>query len=48
MSSSIVSSERFDRMNYKILQADVTKVISYQTLGSQVDLTFLDPPFNQN
>jgi site-specific DNA-methyltransferase (adenine-specific) len=35
-------------MIYQIIQANATKAITQETLGSQVDLTFLDPPFNQN
>jgi len=35
-------------MDYKVIQADAAKDISLETLGSHVDLTFLDPPFNQN
>ncbi|MDT7605428.1 MAG: hypothetical protein QOF61_3425 [Acidobacteriota bacterium] len=34
-------------MTHKIIQADATKSINLETLGSEVDLTFLDPPFNQ-
>ncbi len=35
-------------MNYQVIQANATTAITHETLGSQVDLTFLDPPFNQN
>ncbi|MBD2580354.1 site-specific DNA-methyltransferase [Oscillatoria sp. FACHB-1406] len=34
--------------DYKIIQADATQVIEPSILGSEIDLTFLDPPFNQN
>jgi DNA modification methylase len=34
-------------MTHKIIQADATQSINLATLGSEVDLTFLDPPFNQ-
>jgi site-specific DNA-methyltransferase (adenine-specific) len=34
-------------MTHKIIQADATQSINVDTLGSEVDLTFLDPPFNQ-
>jgi DNA modification methylase len=35
-------------VDYKILQADATKVIDCKTIKSKIDLTFLDPPFNQD
>ncbi|MCA1630932.1 MAG: site-specific DNA-methyltransferase [Acidobacteria bacterium] len=34
-------------MTHKIIQADATTSINLETLGSEIDLTFLDPPFNQ-
>lgn len=34
-------------MTHKIIQADATKSINLAALGGEVDLTFLDPPFNQ-
>jgi DNA modification methylase len=34
-------------MTHKIIQADATQSINLATLGGEVDLTFLDPPFNQ-
>jgi DNA modification methylase len=34
-------------MSHKIIRADATKSIDLATLGGEVDLTFLDPPFNQ-
>ncbi len=34
-------------MTHKIIRADATTSINLETLGSLVDLTFLDPPFNQ-
>jgi DNA modification methylase len=34
-------------MTHKIIQADATKSIDLATLDGEVDLTFLDPPFNQ-
>jgi len=33
---------------YNLIQADTTKAVNHEMLGSPVDLTFLDPPFNQN
>jgi 16S rRNA G966 N2-methylase RsmD len=34
-------------MTHKIIRADATKSINVETLGTEIDLTFLDPPFNQ-
>ena len=35
-------------MNYTILQGDCSKILSEKVIGIRTDLTFLDPPFNQN
>lgn len=35
-------------MNYTILQGDCLKILSEKGIGIRTDLTFLDPPFNQN
>jgi len=35
-------------MNYTILQGDCLKILSENIIGIRTDLTFLDPPFNQN
>lgn len=35
-------------MNYKILNTDSIKLLSNSQLDEKIDLTFLDPPFNQN
>lgn len=35
-------------MNYKILQGDCLKILSEELRKETVDLTFLDPPFNQD
>ena len=35
-------------MNYTILQGDCVKCFSDKFTGINIDLTFLDPPFNQN
>lgn len=35
-------------MNYKILHNDSIKLLSNSQLDEKIDLTFLDPPFNQN
>lgn len=38
----------FSTNNYTIIQADATQVVKDEFPDSQIDLTFLDPPFNQN
>jgi DNA modification methylase len=35
-------------LTYRVIQADTTNGMTHDMLGSSVDLTFLDPPFNQN
>lgn len=35
-------------MNWKILNIDSIDLLSRRLFGEQVDMTFLDPPFNQN
>jgi DNA modification methylase len=34
--------------NYKIIQGDCIKLLSNKKFSQEVDLTFLDPPFNQD
>ena len=34
--------------NYKIIQGDCIKLLSNKEILQEVDLTFLDPPFNQD
>lgn len=37
-----------DKINYKIIHGDCLKELSAKKIAGRVDLTFLDPPFNQD
>ena len=37
-----------DKDSYKIIHGDCLKFLSEKKISQKVDLTFLDPPFNQD